>query len=137
MQSRTLPVDLSELHRSHYVAMVRLATLLVGSQAVAEEVVQDCFVRLLGKLGTIDQPGGGLAWSAHMLAPGSSIHVPTSRSWVPPSWVTPWRRCPSVSERCYQDLSVAQIAATLGCRPGTAKSLVHRGLAGLREVLGE
>ena len=37
--------------------------------------------------------------------------------------------------RYYEDLSEAEIAAALGCRPGTVKSLLHRGLAQLREVI--
>ena len=37
--------------------------------------------------------------------------------------------------RYYEDLSEADIAAALGCRPGTVKSLLHRGLAKLKEQL--
>jgi DNA-directed RNA polymerase specialized sigma24 family protein len=37
--------------------------------------------------------------------------------------------------RFYEDLPEADIARALGCRPGTVKSLLHRGLAQLREVV--
>jgi RNA polymerase sigma factor (sigma-70 family) len=37
--------------------------------------------------------------------------------------------------RFYEDMSEADIAATLGCRPGTVKSLSSRGLAALRQVI--
>jgi len=37
--------------------------------------------------------------------------------------------------RYYLDLSEAEIADALGCRPGTVKSLSHRGLADLRKAL--
>jgi DNA-directed RNA polymerase specialized sigma24 family protein len=37
--------------------------------------------------------------------------------------------------RFYADLRVDEVAKILGCRPGTAASLIHRGLADLREVL--
>jgi DNA-directed RNA polymerase specialized sigma24 family protein len=37
--------------------------------------------------------------------------------------------------RFYEDLTYEEIAAALGCRLGTAKSLVHRGLAALRKEL--
>ncbi len=37
--------------------------------------------------------------------------------------------------RYYEDLSEAEIAVALGCRPGTVKSLLHRGLSQLREVI--
>jgi RNA polymerase sigma factor (sigma-70 family) len=37
--------------------------------------------------------------------------------------------------RYYEDLSEADIADALGCRPGTVKSLLSRGLTQLREVI--
>jgi DNA-directed RNA polymerase specialized sigma24 family protein len=37
--------------------------------------------------------------------------------------------------RFYEDLSFAQIAAVLDCAEPTARSHVHRGLAGLRRVV--
>jgi DNA-directed RNA polymerase specialized sigma24 family protein len=39
-------------------------------------------------------------------------------------------------ERFYLDLSETEIAQTLGCRPGTVKSLLHRGLKVMKEQLG-
>ena len=39
--------------------------------------------------------------------------------------------------RFYEDLSEADIAVALGCRPGTVKSLLHRGLAELRKVVDQ
>ncbi|HEV2810874.1 MAG TPA: sigma factor-like helix-turn-helix DNA-binding protein [Acidimicrobiales bacterium] len=37
--------------------------------------------------------------------------------------------------RFYEDLTVREVAAALGCRLGTAKSLIHRGTRALKEVL--
>jgi len=45
--------------------------------------------------------------------------------------VPPRRRAARVP-RYYEDRSEAEIAQILGCRPGTVKSLLHRGLAQLR-----
>ena len=39
--------------------------------------------------------------------------------------------------RYWEDLSVEQAAAALGCSPGTVKSTSSRGLAHLRQLLGE
>lgn len=36
-----------DLHRRHYVALVRLAAILVGSRAAAEDIVQDMFTHVL------------------------------------------------------------------------------------------
>jgi RNA polymerase sigma factor (sigma-70 family) len=38
--------------------------------------------------------------------------------------------------RFFADMSEAEIAVTMGCRIGTVKSLVSRGLADLRKVVG-
>jgi len=38
--------------------------------------------------------------------------------------------------RFYEDLSDAQTAELIGCRPGTVKSLVSRGLEALRLEIG-
>ena len=37
--------------------------------------------------------------------------------------------------RFYADLSEGEIARALGCRPGTVKSLVHRGLRQLEGMI--
>jgi RNA polymerase sigma factor (sigma-70 family) len=37
--------------------------------------------------------------------------------------------------RFYEDLPDADIARLLGCRPATVRSLVHRGLANVKEAL--
>ena len=53
-----------------------------------------------------------------------------------------WRRHPQRQRaalvlRFYADLPGNEIATILGCREGTVKSLIHRGLARLREEVGE
>jgi RNA polymerase sigma factor (sigma-70 family) len=47
------------------------------------------------------------------------------------------RQRAAVFLRYYLDLPEAEIAAALGCRPGTVKSLLHRSLAILKEQLDE
>ena len=47
----------------------------------------------------------------------------------------PRRQRAMVVLRYYEDLSEADIAAALGCRPGTVKSLSARGLARLRKEM--
>ena len=47
----------------------------------------------------------------------------------------PYRQRAALVLRYYADLSDADIAAALGCRPGTVSSLVHRGLDRLRGVM--
>jgi RNA polymerase sigma factor (sigma-70 family) len=47
----------------------------------------------------------------------------------------PFRQRSVLALRFYSDLSEAEIARVLGCRPGTVKSSLSRGLAKLREEL--
>jgi RNA polymerase sigma factor (sigma-70 family) len=50
------------------------------------------------------------------------------------SRLTPKRRI-ALTLRYYADLPEAEIAAVMGVRPGTIKSLISRGLADLRKVV--
>ena len=49
-----------ELFRRRYEPMVRVAFLLVGSRAEAEDVVQDSFARVELRWGRLDNPAGYL-----------------------------------------------------------------------------
>ena len=51
---------LEALYRAEYVGMVRLAFTLVGSNAEAEDVVQDSFVEVSRRLDEIRSPGAYL-----------------------------------------------------------------------------
>jgi hypothetical protein len=55
------PPAFVELYRSRYLPMVRLAFLLLGSNAVAEEVVQEAFVRVRNAVDRVDNPAAYLS----------------------------------------------------------------------------
>ena len=129
---------------------MRLAVLLVGSPEVAADLVQDCFVRLhpRGARSTILGPTCGAASSTRAtrtivgsVGSVASTSGPASRwSWALGSCPTPSPPSRTASGaalvlRFYSGLPDADIADALGCRPGTVASLVHRGLAALREVI--
>ncbi len=58
---RTGPAaTLEVLYRAEYVGMVRLAFTLIGSNAEAEEVVQDSFVEISRRFDELEQPGAYL-----------------------------------------------------------------------------
>ncbi len=143
------------LFRSSYVPMVRLATFLVGRSEVAEELVQDAFVRVAPKLAYVEAPAAYLrvavvnacrSWqrqqgrerSALSVLAGARDEVVSDR----PGELTDalarlrQRQRAAIVLRYWQDLPEAEIAAVLGCRPGTVKSLLSRGLATLRRELG-
>lgn len=144
------PLDEFErLYRAQWTAMVRLSYLLTGSEAVAEEVVQDAFLQLRDRWTTVLNPGGYLRTSVvnrSRTAVRREIrerhHEPprSHASELPPEVDELWSsvcRLPEAQRavvvlRFYEDLSEAEIAEVLGCRPGTVKSRLHRGLARLR-----
>ena len=146
------------LYRDRYGPMVRLAYLLTSNNAVAEELVQDAFVRVYRKMEAgdggspaIDNPAGYLrqavvnACRSHHRRrfleqanepepPGVAQPPEIDEMWSALATLTPKRRTALVL-RFYEDLKIDEIAEVMGCSPGTVKSLVHRGLASLRKVV--
>jgi len=134
--------------------VVHTAFLIVGSFAVAEEIAQEAFVRLLQNFDQVANPGGFLrttvvrlclTWrtrAAHerSLLAAAEATPPTGAPELDSTWealgsLRPERRA-AIVLRFYDDLSYDDIAAVLGIRSGTARTRVHRGLADLRKELG-
>jgi RNA polymerase sigma factor (sigma-70 family) len=148
---------LEELYRREHGAMVRLAHLLVGEREVAEELVQDAFLRLRPRLGRVDDPGAYLRTIVVNLCRSHGRRRATARRHqaavarpdrvepppLPPEldevWLAlgrlPARRRDALVLRYYADLSTDEVARLLGTRPATARSLIHRGLASLQKEL--
>ncbi len=147
----TEPTSLAALFQEQYRPMVRLAYLLVGSVPLAEELVQDAFARMHKKWDHIEHRR---AYLRTAVVNGCRSHrrravlERTRRPDPPPDAAPPAgdelgdalaalpsRQRAALVLRFYQDLPEAEIAAALGCRPGTVKSLLHRGLQQLRKVV--
>ena len=144
-----------EFYLAHYPAMVRLAYLTTGSRAAAEDVVQDAFVEWYRRRAAIREPAAYLrravvsrcvSWVRRRVV--ERRHRPTfdDATAGPDADLVAVRRAlaglrprqrAAVFMRYYLDLPEADIAAALGCRAGTVKSLLHRSLASLREALDE
>jgi RNA polymerase sigma-70 factor (sigma-E family) len=141
----------ADFYRSQHEPMLRLAYLLTQSQAIAEELVQDCFIRVQPRWAGLDEPAAYLrravtnaCYSYHRRRhleeanagePAGLAPAPEhDEMWDALAQLAPRRRAALVL-RYYLDLSEAEIADALGCRPGTVKSLSHRGLADLRKAL--
>ena len=142
--------DLEIAYRRHFAPLMRIAYLLVGSNAVAEDLVHDVFVRCSGRLAQLEDPGmylrtsvvnacrryhrrdlGVVGQSAEPIAeePATTADAVAVRRAL--AATTPKRRAALVL-RYYEDLTHDDIAQVLGCRPATARSLVRRGLNDLR-----
>ena len=154
---RTVSPDdgVEALYALRYAPSVRLAHLLVGDRGRAEELVQDAFVRVLPRLGDLDDPAaylrtvvvnlcrdaGRRTTRARALRHDRPLSVPGPD--VPPTSTAVWlalQRLPerqriALSLRFYDDLATDDIAELLGVRPATVRSLLHRGLATLKEAV--
>lgn len=153
---------LAELYLAYSDGAVRLAYLLTGDRSLAEDLVQDAFVKLAGHFADLRDPGAFEAYLRKTLVNLARMHFrrrrveraylaregrePRSHA-VLPDVATydemkrallslPYRQRAALVLRYYEDLSEAQIAEILRCRPGTVKSLLSRGAAGLRAHVG-
>lgn len=152
--------SLSELYMAYAPDGIRLAFLLTGDRALAEDLVQDAFVRLVGRLRHLREPTAFWAYLRRTivnLATSHFRHARVERAYLErvtaaPSALTnanddldeamhrvllglPERQRAAIVLRFYEDLSDVQTAAVLGCSAGTVRSLTSRGMRTLREEL--
>jgi len=140
-----------DLFRRRYEPMVRVAFLLVGSQAEAEDVVQDAFARVELRWSRIDNPEGylhrcvvnrshdvlrrrRLEQRFRLLRRDEASELQADELGDALAALSPRRRA-AVVLRYYAGLREREIAEALGVRPGTVKSMLHRALSELREVI--
>ena len=144
-----------EFYASEHRRMLHVAVLLTGSTDIAQDVVQDSFVRVYRRWESIRDPAGYLY---RVVVNGCRSHQRRSvreqrlRNRVGRDSLgnvrdlhademtdalasLPYRQRAALVLRFYDDLSEAETAEVLGCRPGTVGSLVHRGLAQLKKVI--
>lgn len=136
-----------DLYRRQYAPMVRLAYVLVDTQAEAEEVVQDAFASLLPRYPRLEHPEAYLRRTVlngarHVLrrrriarrrrADTAEDAALTYNHVVDAVRRLPARQRAAVVLRYEMQLSDAEIAASLRIPIGTVKSTLHRALARLR-----
>jgi RNA polymerase sigma factor (sigma-70 family) len=148
----TAPSTFEDFYRRDYARMLRVAHLLTGSNETAEDVVQDAFVQLYPRFGTVGDAGGYVyrsvingCWGRqrhrrvverlrHLTIQPDAITSEIDETWAALRRLSPRRRAVVVL-RFYADLTLTDIAAILDCRLGTVKSMLHRALAELKEVI--
>ncbi len=153
-------VDFDDWVAARGPALLRLAYVLTGSRADAEDVVQDALSRALprwSRISTLDDPdayvrrivvNAHVSWWRRMrrrevpvesvrdraVADGPSTEE-RDRVWRACQALPPDQRT-AIVLRFYEDLDYADIAALTGVREGSVRSRVSRGLAALRRELG-
>jgi RNA polymerase sigma-70 factor (sigma-E family) len=148
------PGALEQLFRERWAEMVRLARLLTGSAAGAEDLVQDAFVRVAarrGGLDGVDSPAAYVRAAVVNACRSEQRHQAVVRRHQArppdpqmPAYLAefsdalaglPERQRAAIVLRHHCALGDEEIAVLLGCRRATVRSLVKRGLASLREVI--
>ena len=166
IRTRAVEIDsrecdrLAELYRRHATDAVRLAYLLTGNVAMAEDLAHEAFVRMFGRFRDLRQPeafGSYLRTTIVNLTRSQFRRSRLERAYLerqtrdePAVQATgerqemwealqslPERQRAAIVLRYYEDLTEARTADVLGCRVGTVKSLVSRGLAKLREEMAD
>lgn len=154
----------THLFGAHYRPMVRLAGLLLHERGIAEEIVQDAYVRLHARWHRLRDPDRALAYLRVSVVNGCrsalrhrrvvDAHLAASR---PPADVAsaesgaldlltqaavldairrlPTRQREAIVLRYYGDLSEAEIAEAMGVSRGAVKSHAARAVAALRPIL--
>lgn len=163
MESRGLQAAVDALYRDHGRSASRLAYLLTGNRAQAEDLVQDAFVRVLGRVRHVREPERlrpylnqtivNLAKNEHRRLGRLRTFVATGRAAAPASTSLPdvdvrdelhaqllrlpARQRAALVLRYCEDLSETDVADALGTSAKAVRSLVGRGLEAIRSMEGE
>ena len=155
---------LSALYAEHALGLVRLAVVLVGDQATAEDIVQDAFLGLFRRWDRLPDTSYPLAYVRVSVLNGCRTALRRRSRW---GRTAPFDEAPAESAearallneeqlaaaralrrlperqrealvlRYYLDLSEEETAKTMGISRGTVKSATSRALAAVGRLLKE
>lgn len=141
---------LKSLYEAEYTGMVRLAFTLVGSNAEAEDLVQDSFVEVSRRLNEIDRPGAYLrsvvvsrCKSALRRRRVMAMHPPEPPAGLASDAGDLWDVLATLPEdqrivvvlRYYGGYRSSEIAKIVDVPGATVRSQLRRGLTALRKEL--
>jgi RNA polymerase sigma-70 factor (sigma-E family) len=146
--------EFADFYAEAFDRSARLAFLLTGDLSVAEDIAQEALTRMQPRFATLEHPAAYLRAVVVNLASRARVRrdresqlrrklgspaseVLRARELMDVIDGLPRRQRTVVVLRYYADMSEADIAAALGCRAGTVKSLASRALATLRKELGD
>jgi RNA polymerase sigma-70 factor (sigma-E family) len=156
--------EILETYEAHHRELVRFAALVAPEPAMAEDLVQEAFVKLYAAWRRIEDParvGGYLRSTVLNLARGRARHLGVIRRSRPEPRpdaasaesraivnddrdrvVTALRHLSDRQQAClvlrhYEDRSESEIADILDISIGPVRTHVHRGMRALASILGE
>lgn len=153
--------QLEQLYRLHIDHAFRLAYLLTGNRSIAEDLAQDAFIRVSGRLVRTRDPGEFHAYLRKTVVSVAMSHFRRRRveqrylrrqagyrheDQAEGDFATreelrlalsslPLRQRTAIVLRFYEDLSDEQASGLMRCRSATVRSLVSRGLHALRGII--
>jgi RNA polymerase sigma-70 factor (sigma-E family) len=152
----------AELYALHAPGAVRLAYFLTGDANTAQDLVQDAFVRIYLRFGTLKSPTSFHSYLNRTLInlsrkrlrrknveqrvlhrfrspdsdPEADRSDPAARDELFQALkLLPHRQREALVLRFYADQSENQVAQAMACSPSAVNSLVNRGLRRLRETI--
>jgi RNA polymerase sigma-70 factor (sigma-E family) len=160
------PGSLEDLYVRHLPELTRLAFLLTRDVASAEDLAQEAFIKVAGRLRNLRSPEAfdaylrrtvvNLCMSYHRREKVARTYAERERarasgrapaSELPDVATTdeirtaladlPTRQRTAIVLRFYADLTEAQMADSLGCSVGAARQLVFRAMETLRNRIGD
>jgi RNA polymerase sigma-70 factor (sigma-E family) len=151
------------LYRAHAVGLIRLAIVMLGDRAAAEDVVQDAFLGLYRHWARLADPANALTYARSAVLnrcrnelrqrgrPGrlgpaaeegesaeAAVLIGEEHQRVLAAIrALPERQREALVLRFYLDMSEEETARTMGISRGTVKSATHRAVAALGRMLKE
>jgi RNA polymerase sigma-70 factor (sigma-E family) len=152
----------TELYRAHALGLIRLAVVMLGDRAAAEDAVQEAFCGLYRRWHSLADPAKALSYARSSVInncrtvlrrrryqggptgdpPGESAEALALIGEEHRQVLAAIRRLPARQRevlvlRFYLDLDEEEIAASMRISRGTVKSTTSRALAALGRILGE
>lgn len=155
--------EFGEFYAAHADSAKRLAYLLTGDKQLAEDITQDAFVKIAGRLGGLRNRDASAAYlrqtvvnlsrshfrrkgvertylrreaSMHRMETVEGRDVVTADALWNELHRLPYRQRCAVVLRYYEDLSEQQAAEVLECSVGALKALTNRAMEQLRANVG-
>ncbi len=146
------PPSFEQFYAQAWRPAFRLASFLTQSTAAGEEIAQEALLGLYRHWESVDQPeaylrralvNGAGNWRRHETVKQAKLPLMVdvdrfdfaADELADALAALPFRQRAVLVLRYQADLTEAEIAETLGCRPGTVKSLASRALARLAQEI--